>query len=46
MMKELPRDILQCAGNTSMLALRKVVPASGARILLKLEDENLSMANC
>jgi hypothetical protein len=40
MMKELPRDILQCAGNTSMLALRKVVPASGARILLKLEDEN------
>ncbi|HEY7608616.1 MAG TPA: cysteine synthase family protein, partial [Alphaproteobacteria bacterium] len=34
------RDILQCIGNTSLLALRHVVPANGARILLKLESEN------
>jgi cysteine synthase A len=34
------RDILQCIGNTSLLALRKVVPPNGARILLKLESEN------
>lgn len=33
-------DILHCIGNTSLLALRKVVPRSGARILLKLESEN------
>ena len=33
-------DILQCIGNTSMVGLRKVVPASGARILLKVESEN------
>ena len=39
-MTELRRDILQCIGNTSMLPLRKVVPASGARILLKVESEN------
>ena len=39
-MKELPRNILQCIGNTSLLALRKIVPANGARILLKLESEN------
>ena len=39
-MKVLPRDILQCIGNTSLIALRKVVPANGARILLKLENEN------
>jgi cysteine synthase A len=31
---------LQRIGNTSLLALRKIVPASGARILLKLESEN------
>ncbi|HSP45729.1 MAG TPA: cysteine synthase family protein [Chthoniobacterales bacterium] len=36
----LPRDILECIGNTSLLALRKVVPRNGARILLKLESEN------
>ena len=41
-MNKLPRDILQCIGNTSLIALRKVVPANGARILLKLENENPS----
>ena len=39
-MVELPRDILGRIGNTSLLPLRKVVPAKGARILLKLESEN------
>jgi cysteine synthase A len=39
-MNELRRDILQCIGNTSLLALRKIVPKNGARILLKLENEN------
>jgi cysteine synthase A len=39
-MTTLPRDILQRIGGTSMLALRRVVPANGARILLKLESEN------
>jgi cysteine synthase A len=40
MMKQLSRDILHCIGNTSLLALRKVVPENGSRILLKLENEN------
>jgi cysteine synthase len=39
-MGELKRHILQCIGNTSLLALRNVVPRNGARILLKLESEN------
>jgi len=39
-MVELEPDILRCIGDTSMVALRHVVPASGARILLKLESEN------
>jgi cysteine synthase A len=39
-MSELPRDILDCIGNTSLSPLRKIVPANGARILLKLENEN------
>jgi cysteine synthase A len=39
-MNELPRDILQQIGSTSLLALRKIVPSNGARILLKLESEN------
>ncbi len=39
-MNELPRDILQCIGNTSLLPLRNIVPQNGARILLKLENEN------
>lgn len=37
---ELPRDILHCIGNTSLLALRNIVPENGSRILLKLESEN------
>ena len=39
-MNGLPRDILDCIGNTSLLALRRIAPRSGARILLKLESEN------
>jgi cysteine synthase A len=39
-MKRLPQTILDCIGNTRMIALRKIVPANGARILLKLESEN------
>ena len=39
-MNELPRDILHCIGNTSLLALRNIVPQNGSRILLKLENEN------
>ena len=34
------RGILQRIGNTHLLALRNVRPANGARILLKLENEN------
>jgi cysteine synthase len=36
----LPRDILQCIGNTTLLPLRNIVPGNGSRILLKLENEN------
>jgi len=36
----IPRDILACIGNTSLLPLRKIVPKNGARILLKIESEN------
>ena len=36
----MPKDILQCVGNTTLLALRSVVPKNGSRILLKLESEN------
>jgi cysteine synthase A len=39
-MTELPGNILQCIGDTTLLALRNVVPGNGARILLKLENEN------
>ena len=39
-MNELPRDILHCIGNTSLLPLRNIVPKNGSRILLKLESEN------
>ncbi|MEE1656612.1 cysteine synthase family protein [Microvirga sp. CF3062] len=35
-----PCTILDRIGNTSIIALRHVVPSSGARILLKLENEN------
>jgi cysteine synthase A len=38
--KTLDRDILQTIGHTSLLPLRHVVAASGARILLKIESEN------
>jgi cysteine synthase A len=33
-------DILHCIGDTSLVALRKIVPRNGARLLLKLESEN------
>src|SRR6266568_5074181 len=39
-MNELPRDIVHCIGNTSLLPLRRIVPGNGSRILLKLESEN------
>jgi len=35
-----PHDILQCIGNTTLMPLRNIVPRNGARILLKLENEN------
>ena len=40
--REETRNILQRIGNTSLLALRKIAPVDGARILLKLENENPS----
>jgi cysteine synthase A len=39
-MSEISQDILRCIGNTSLLALRHIVPVNGSRILLKLEAEN------
>ena len=39
-MDELSQDILQLIGNTSLVALRNIVPSNGSRILLKLESEN------
>jgi cysteine synthase len=39
-MSEPRRDVLSGIGYTSLLPLRRVVPASGASVLLKLEDEN------
>jgi cysteine synthase A len=39
-MTRLTPDILACIGNTSLLALRRVVPDNGSRILVKLESEN------
>lgn len=41
-MNQQPRTILDRIGNTSLLPLRRIVPKSGARILLKLESENPS----
>ena len=35
-----PRTILDRIGDTSLLPLRRILPANGARILLKLEAEN------
>jgi len=39
-MNELPRNILQCIGDTTLLPLRNILPGNGSRILLKLENEN------
>lgn len=36
----MPIDILSRAGGTSLLPLRRIVPANGTRILLKIESEN------
>ena len=40
MLTDKERSILHGVGNTSLLALCHVVPENGARILLKLENEN------
>jgi cysteine synthase A len=34
------RDILACIGGTALVPLRALAPASGARVLLKMESEN------
>lgn len=39
-MSEENDGILDCIGDTPLLALRRIVPANGARILIKLESEN------
>ena len=39
-MNRLPRDVLDRIGGTPLMALRKIVTANSARILLKLESEN------
>jgi cysteine synthase len=39
-MSDLQRNILDCIGNTSLLALNKIRSRNGACILLKLENEN------
>ena len=39
-MKTVRADVLQCIGGTAIVPLRHVVPTSGCRILLKLENEN------
>jgi cysteine synthase A len=39
-MKDMKQNILGYIGNTSLLALRRIVPGNGVRILLKLESEN------
>jgi cysteine synthase len=36
----LKSNILQCIGDTSLVALRKIVPTNGSRIVLKIESEN------
>jgi cysteine synthase A len=33
-------DVLHCIGNTSLVALRRIVPPNGSRVLVKLESEN------
>jgi cysteine synthase A len=39
-MQVVARDILGCVGNTPLVPLRKILPANGARVLLKLESAN------
>ncbi len=39
-MNDAPGNILHRIGNTSLLALRRIAAGNGARILLKLENEN------
>jgi cysteine synthase len=39
-MRPLQPDILHCIGATSLVPLRNIPPANGARILLKVESEN------
>lgn len=39
-MTDVRQDILACVGNTPLVALRHIVPANGARVLLKVESEN------
>jgi cysteine synthase A len=39
-MADLRPDILACIGRAPLLQLRRIVPASGARILVKLESQN------
>ena len=39
-MNRLRPDVLDCIGDTTLLPLRKIVPANGARLFLKLESEN------
>src|SRR5215470_10776219 len=36
----LRRSVLECIGNTTLVALRSIVSSNGARVLLKLESEN------
>ena len=39
-MTEVRRDILACIGDTPLVALRRIPPKTGARVLLKIESEN------
>jgi cysteine synthase A len=39
-MTDVRRDILACVGNTPLVALQHIAPATGARVLLKVESEN------
>ena len=39
-MEPIKPSILDCIGNTTLLRLRRIVPANGARVLVKLESEN------
>ena len=39
-MRTVRQDVLDCIGGTSLVPLRRIVPANGARILVKIESEN------